>query len=232
MQRRSREQGRRRAWSRAGQECFAACQAAAGLRPKPGAGARFNLRSLRHSVANSCRMAGSREARPRPRPRCRRTARRRWWRRRAGPRRLFDVYARARCWPSPRRSRRRRPRRRAHMPTGRSRRPASAIAEHKEIKNRLCSIGLFEHYRNDELHRFPHRRGSERSSRSRKPAGVIFALTPSTNPVCSVFYKAILALLTRNAIVISPHPMRQGLLRRRRAADRARPRRRPARRTA
>ena len=39
-----------------------------------------------------------------------------------------------------------------------------------------------------------------------KPAGVIFALTPSTNPVCSVFYKAILALLTRNAIVISPHP--------------------------
>ena len=39
-----------------------------------------------------------------------------------------------------------------------------------------------------------------------KPAGVIFALTPSTNPVCSVFYKAIIALLTRNAIVISPHP--------------------------
>ena len=35
---------------------------------------------------------------------------------------------------------------------------------------------------------------------------MIFALTPSTNPVCSVFYKAIIALLTRNAIVISPHP--------------------------
>ena len=39
-----------------------------------------------------------------------------------------------------------------------------------------------------------------------RPAGVIFALTPSTNPVCTVFYKVLLALLSRNAIVISPHP--------------------------
>ena len=37
-------------------------------------------------------------------------------------------------------------------------------------------------------------------------SSVIFALTPSTNPVCSVFYKIMLALLPRNAIVISPHP--------------------------
>ena len=65
-----------------------------------------------------------------------------------------------------------------------------------------------------------------------KPAGVIFALTPSTNPVCSVFYKAILALLTRNAIVITPHPYAKAC-----CADAARlrrraPRRRPARPTA
>jgi acyl-CoA reductase-like NAD-dependent aldehyde dehydrogenase len=40
-----------------------------------------------------------------------------------------------------------------------------------------------------------------------RPAGVVLALTPSTNPVCSVYFKIILALLTRNAIVISPHPM-------------------------
>src|SRR6266567_6280491 len=39
------------------------------------------------------------------------------------------------------------------------------------------------------------------------PAGASLALTPSTNPVCSVFFKVILALLTRNAIVVSPHPM-------------------------
>ena len=40
-----------------------------------------------------------------------------------------------------------------------------------------------------------------------RPAGVVFALTPSTNPVATVFYKIMLCLLTRNAIIISPHPM-------------------------
>ena len=53
-----------------------------------------------------------------------------------------------------------------------------------------------------------------------RPACVILALTPSTNPVCSVFFKVILALLTRNAIVVSPHPMAQGMLRRRGPAPR------------
>jgi acyl-CoA reductase-like NAD-dependent aldehyde dehydrogenase len=78
-------------------------------------------------------------------------------------------------------------------------------ADHKEIKNKLCSTGLFDHYRGENYTDF--RVDPEtRTVAIPKPAGVIFALTPSTNPVCSVFYKAILALLTRNAIVISPHP--------------------------
>jgi acetaldehyde dehydrogenase/alcohol dehydrogenase len=78
-------------------------------------------------------------------------------------------------------------------------------AEHKAIKNRLCSIGLFEHYKDANFTDF--RIDADRKIvEIPKPAGVIFALTPSTNPVCSVFYKTIIALLTRNAIVISPHP--------------------------
>jgi acyl-CoA reductase-like NAD-dependent aldehyde dehydrogenase len=40
-----------------------------------------------------------------------------------------------------------------------------------------------------------------------KPAGVVFALAPATNPVATVYYKAMLAILSRNAIVISPHPV-------------------------
>ncbi|HKG74003.1 MAG TPA: aldehyde dehydrogenase family protein [Aestuariivirgaceae bacterium] len=80
------------------------------------------------------------------------------------------------------------------------------VAEHKEVKNRLCSIGLFEHYRNENY--TDYRIDEEKKIvEIPRPAGVIFALTPSTNPVSSVFYKTILALLTRNAIVISPHPM-------------------------
>ena len=77
--------------------------------------------------------------------------------------------------------------------------------DHKEIKNRLCSTGLFDHYKGENFTDY-RIEPETRSVAIPKPAGVIFALTPSTNPVCSVFYKAILALLTRNAIVISPHP--------------------------
>ena len=78
-------------------------------------------------------------------------------------------------------------------------------ADHKEIKNRMCSEGIFEYYKDSDFtsHRVDHERKVVEIPR---PAGVIFALTPSTNPVCSVFFKVILALMTRNAIVISPHP--------------------------
>ena len=78
-------------------------------------------------------------------------------------------------------------------------------ADHKEIKNRLCSEGIFDYYKDQNFtrHRVDHERNVIEIPR---PAGVIFALTPSTNPVCSVFFKVLLALMTRNAIVISPHP--------------------------
>ena len=79
------------------------------------------------------------------------------------------------------------------------------MVEHKTLKNELCSRGLFEHYRDQDFtgYRIDAARKTVEVAR---PAGVIFALTPSTNPVCTIFYKILLALLTRNAIVISPHP--------------------------
>ena len=78
-------------------------------------------------------------------------------------------------------------------------------ADHKEIKNRMCSEGIYEYYKDSDF--ITHRIDFERNIvEFPRPAGVIFALTPSTNPVCSVFFKVILALMTRNSIVISPHP--------------------------
>ncbi len=77
--------------------------------------------------------------------------------------------------------------------------------EHKKIKNRLCSRGIFDYYRDTDFTGYrvdPERKIVEIA----RPAGVVFALVPSTNPVCTVFFKVLLALLTRNAIVISPHP--------------------------
>ncbi|MRT18239.1 aldehyde dehydrogenase family protein, partial [Vitellibacter sp. q18] len=38
------------------------------------------------------------------------------------------------------------------------------------------------------------------------PMGVIAALVPVTNPTSTVIFKTLIALKTRNAIVLSPHP--------------------------
>jgi acyl-CoA reductase-like NAD-dependent aldehyde dehydrogenase len=79
------------------------------------------------------------------------------------------------------------------------------VAAHKKIKNELTSRGLYELYRGEDFcskRILPEKKMVELP----RPAGVIFGLTPSTNPVCTVFFKIMLALMTRNAIVISPHP--------------------------
>ncbi len=78
-------------------------------------------------------------------------------------------------------------------------------ADHKEIKNRMCSKGIYDYYKEQDFisHRVNENTGVVKIPR---PAGVVFALTPSTNPVCSVFFKVLICLMTRNAVVISPHP--------------------------
>ena len=80
------------------------------------------------------------------------------------------------------------------------------VVEHKTIKNRACSRGLYELYQDQDFTGTKVDAGRKILEISR-PAGVVFALTPSTNPVATVFYKIMLCLLTRNAIIISPHPM-------------------------
>ena len=79
------------------------------------------------------------------------------------------------------------------------------VAEHKKIKNEICSRGIYEAYKNED---FCSKRvvAEQKIVEVPRPAGVVFALTPSTNPVCTVYFKIMLALMTRNAIIISPHP--------------------------
>ena len=79
------------------------------------------------------------------------------------------------------------------------------VVKHKKIKNQLTARPLLDYYRKHDY-------VNVKIDESRKiikiprPAGVIFALTPSTNPISTLNYKILIALLTRNAIVISPHP--------------------------
>ena len=79
------------------------------------------------------------------------------------------------------------------------------VAEHKILKNVACSIGIWNTYAaNDFVSPVIH--ADQRIVEIPRPAGVLLALTPSTNPVATTYFKIMLALLTRNAIIISPHP--------------------------
>jgi acetaldehyde dehydrogenase/alcohol dehydrogenase len=79
------------------------------------------------------------------------------------------------------------------------------VAEHKKLKNVACSIGIWNTY-GDHDYVSPVAHPDRGIVEVPRPAGVVFALTPSTNPVATVFFKIMIALLTRNAIIISPHP--------------------------
>lgn len=79
------------------------------------------------------------------------------------------------------------------------------VAEHKFLKNVACSIGIWNTYE-DHDYVSPVIHEGDKIVEIPRPAGVVFALTPSTNPVATVYFKIMLALLTRNAIIVSPHP--------------------------
>jgi acyl-CoA reductase-like NAD-dependent aldehyde dehydrogenase len=73
------------------------------------------------------------------------------------------------------------------------------IAAHKMIKNRLCSIGIFECYKDEDFvsHRID---PLTKMIEVPKPAGVVFALIPSTNPVATVFFTSVRIPAPSNAV--------------------------------
>ncbi|MCZ4351665.1 aldehyde dehydrogenase family protein [Roseovarius aestuarii] len=79
------------------------------------------------------------------------------------------------------------------------------VVEHKTIKNELSTLPLLDYYRDLDLVG-PRILPDVKMVELPRPAGVIFALTPATNPIATLYYKAMLAILSRNAIVFSPHP--------------------------
>ncbi|HUR42868.1 MAG TPA: aldehyde dehydrogenase family protein [Aestuariivirga sp.] len=79
------------------------------------------------------------------------------------------------------------------------------VVEHKRIKNEACSKGIVELYRNQDFVG-PRIDAAKKIVELPRPAGVIFALIPVTNPIATVYFKTLLALMTRNAIILSPHP--------------------------
>jgi acetaldehyde dehydrogenase / alcohol dehydrogenase len=80
------------------------------------------------------------------------------------------------------------------------------VVEHKRRKNEACSRGVLDHYAGADFVT-PRIDETAKIVEVPRPAGVVLALTPSTNPVATVYFKVLLALMTRNAVVVSPHPM-------------------------
>ncbi|MCY4038475.1 MAG: aldehyde dehydrogenase family protein [Hyphomicrobiales bacterium] len=79
------------------------------------------------------------------------------------------------------------------------------VAEHKKIKNEMTSIPFVDGYRERDFVS-PRILEKKKIIEIPRPAGVVFGLIPSTNPIATVNFKTLLALLTRNAIILSPHP--------------------------
>jgi acetaldehyde dehydrogenase (acetylating) len=80
------------------------------------------------------------------------------------------------------------------------------VPEHKKLKNEFGSRVVWQSIQNEKtvgvIRHDPERRLYEIAW----PMGVITALVPSTNPTSTVFFKALIAVKARNAIVFSPHP--------------------------
>lgn len=79
------------------------------------------------------------------------------------------------------------------------------VVAHKILKNRACSLGIVEHYAGQDFVN-PRINPARKIVEFARPAGVVLAITPTTNPVASVYFKVLLALMTRNAVVVAPHP--------------------------
>ena len=79
------------------------------------------------------------------------------------------------------------------------------VVAHKQLKNEACSKGLAARYAGEDFVS-PRIDMVGKMVALPRPVGVIFALIPVTNPVATVYFKTLLALMTRNAIVLSPHP--------------------------
>jgi len=80
------------------------------------------------------------------------------------------------------------------------------VAAHKRIKNEFGSRGVWESIRDLKTVGVIRHDPARRLYEIAWPMGVVAALVPSTNPTSTTFFKALIAVKARNAIVFSPHP--------------------------
>ena len=80
------------------------------------------------------------------------------------------------------------------------------IVEDKVIKNHYASEYIYNKYRDAKTCGVIERNEAMGTTRIAEPIGIIGAVIPTTNPTSTAIFKCLLALKTRNGIIISPHP--------------------------
>ena len=80
------------------------------------------------------------------------------------------------------------------------------IVEDKVIKNHFASEYIYNPYRDTKTCGVIEEDKAYGIKKVAEPIGVIAAVIPTTNPTSTAIFKSLLALKTRNGIIISPHP--------------------------
>ncbi|MBN2618528.1 MAG: bifunctional acetaldehyde-CoA/alcohol dehydrogenase [Spirochaetales bacterium] len=80
------------------------------------------------------------------------------------------------------------------------------IMEDKVIKNHFASEFIFHQYKDSKTCGIIEEDKVHGIKKIAEPYGVIAAIIPTTNPTSTAIFKCLIALKTRNAVVISPHP--------------------------
>ncbi len=80
------------------------------------------------------------------------------------------------------------------------------VVEDKVIKNNYASEYIYNAYKETKTCGVIEEDQTYGIKKIAEPIGVIAAVIPTTNPTSTAIFKCLLALKTRNAIIISPHP--------------------------
>ena len=80
------------------------------------------------------------------------------------------------------------------------------IVEDKVIKNHYAAEYIYNAYKDTKTCGVIEEDKAFGIQKIAEPIGVIAAVIPTTNPTSTAIFKCLLALKTRNAIIISPHP--------------------------
>ena len=80
------------------------------------------------------------------------------------------------------------------------------VVEDKVIKNNYAAEYIYNKYKDEKTCGVLEENDSYGYKKIAEPVGVISAIIPTTNPTSTAIFKTLLALKTRNGIILSPHP--------------------------